>query len=49
LKPNINDNAATAPVVPPIAAVYMEIFHQWFIMAHAICIISAATTMLRIT
>ncbi len=44
LKPKMNENAITAPVVPPIAAVCVDIFHQWFIMAHGICMAIAAIT-----
>ena len=40
------EKAITAPVVPPIAAVCVEIFHQLFIIAPNICIANAATTML---
>ena len=46
LKPKMCEKAITAPVVPPIAAVCVEIFHQLFIIAPNICIANAATTML---
>jgi hypothetical protein len=48
LNPKICEKANKAPVVPPIAAVCVEIFHQWFIIAPNICIAKAATTMLDI-
>ena len=46
LNPKIREKANKAPVVPPMAAVCVEIFHQLFIIAPSICIANAATTML---
>ena len=44
LKPKMKANAITAPVVPPMAAVWVEIFHQLLSMAHIICIATAAVS-----
>ena len=36
------ENAINAPATPPIAAEWVEIFHQMLITAQSTCIISAA-------
>lgn len=46
LNMNISENAMTAPVTPPVAAEWVDIFHQTFIMAQTICMRSAAMSML---
>ena len=46
LKLKISAKAMTAPVTPPMAAEWVEIFHQRLMMAQVSCIISEATTML---
>ena len=43
LKPNMNENATTPPVIPPIAAICVETFSQLLSMAQTICTKSAAT------
>ena len=46
LNMNIAANDASEPAMAPIAAMWTEIFHHMFIMAHTTCVASAATTML---
>ena len=41
LKLSINENASNAPSTPPIAAVWVDIFHHTLIMAQSICITNA--------
>ena len=48
LKANNMEKASSAPAKPPIAAVWVEIFHHTFIMAHTIWMTSAATRMFDI-
>ena len=44
LKLKINAKAMTPPVTPPIAAVWVEIFHHTLTSAHNICTTNAATS-----
>ena len=46
LKENSSENTKSAPATPPMAAVWVEIFHQTLIKAQTICTIRAAMTML---
>lgn len=41
LKLSMNENANSAPSTPPIAAVWVDIFHHTLITAQSICITSA--------
>ena len=45
LKLNISAKAASAPATPPMAAVWVLIFHHALITAHVICTSSAAMSM----
>lgn len=46
LKPNIIEKAAIAPAIPPMAAVWVLIFHHTLTMEQSICMMSAAMSML---
>ena len=48
LKENSSENTKSAPATPPMAAVWVEIFHQTLIKAQTICTNRAAMTMLPI-
>ena len=45
LKAKSIENAMSAPVTPPMAAVWVEIFHHTLTMAHTIWMSSAAMRM----
>ena len=48
LKEKICENASNAPVTPPMAAEWVETFHQIFMNAHSICMTKAVTRMMVI-
>lgn len=48
LKTKSSENASSAPAKPPMAAVWVDIFHQMLIMAHTIWMTNAATRILAI-
>ena len=47
LKRNTSEKMNRAPATPPMAAVWVEIFHQTLMSAHTIWMMSALKTMLR--